>query len=166
MKGKKILEVDFGGTNIKDPDIFEWNIQSVGHSKPMTYTVDQLDDGGIYYRTDAGGKVLSNLQYIYTSGTLLILSNDMHVAKDGACQLSVAKKEGWYFARFAASMPDALQVENMQILETLKSAGVVDKDFDKFTELNNSGDRENMNMVNKILKTRYEVVVQREGVQG
>lgn len=156
------------GTEIKDQETFQWTLQGGRNSRPMTYTIDQLDDGGIYFRTDVGGNILSDLQYIYTNGVLLIVSNDMHVAKDGTCQLSIAREEGWYFARFAAGFGDQNQMENDKIITLLKSNGVVDKDFDKLKELNDSGDRENTTMVNKILKARYgsHLVLRREGISG
>ena len=166
MKGKQIVQINFGGTNIKDPDIFKWNLQNVGYSKPMTYTIDELEDYGIYYRVDAGGKVLTDGQFMYSNGALVSLSNDPHIAKDFRCQAKDARKEGWYFAKVVSAMPDVLQVENMQIIETIKAAGAVDDQLLQMEKLNNTGDRENTTMVNKILKTKYDVEIQQEGVHG
>jgi hypothetical protein len=166
MKGKKVIQLNWGGTNIKDPDIFQWKIQDVGYSKPMSYKIDELEDGGIYYRVDAAGTVMSNEQFVYLNGTLVSMANDAHIAKDFKCQADNARKEGWYFAKFASSMPDQTQLENDAIIEVLKSSGIIDSHIAQMKKLNDTGDRENITMVNKLLKTKYEVDIQREGIQG
>ena len=52
------------------------------------------------------------------------------------------------------------------IIEVLKSSGIIDSHIAQIKKLNNTGDRENITMVNKLLKTKYEVDIQREGIQG
>lgn len=143
---------------MKTPDVFEWHIKSVNYSMPMTYTIDELEDYGVYYRTDASGKLLSQDRFIYSEGCLRSMSNDPAVNMDGRCLTNDAKNEGWYFAKLASTMPliNPVQLENEGIFKLLSNAGDVDQEeLQKLEALNNSNDNENINLANAILKRKY-----------
>lgn len=159
MKGKKIKVVNTGLTeDIKDDSIFDWTPKKVTLSKPVTLTIDQIDNFDIVIRCDASGRTIDGTQYIYMESCLQVLSNDPHISRDGRCLTEEAKKEGWYFVKMVSTMPtlNPLMLENDQIFRDLENVKEVDQEeIEKLKSLNKSGDNENISLANAILTRKY-----------
>jgi len=110
-------------------------------------------------------------QYYWNGITLIIVGNDADECDNFTCQK--AKLKGEKFRKVASARMDTMEADayrevNNKMIETLKANGVSlsDKDAVRLPRLNESTDLETVILVHNILKEKYNVDIQREGVQA
>ena len=151
---------------------FVW--EQLDRSKTNPYfggpqTLDKFEGGEVLVLASEGMK--NGTQYYWNGITLTIIDSDASKVDDGCCQKEKLNDE--LFIKLASARMEHLEIDiyreaNNRMMEVLKGNGVslMPKDAVRLPKLNESNDLETVKLVHNILKERYNVDIQREGIQA
>jgi len=137
------------------------------YPKAVSATLDKFDSGDVLMLA----KDPLGTQYYYNGITLVIVGNNSVACDDGRCQKEKLKDELFMklaSARMDISEVDACRETNKRMMEVIKGNGLSlsKKDVIRLPRLNESSDLETVILVQNILKEKYNVDIQREGIQA
>lgn len=134
---------------------------------PIGGMLSMFESGDILVTVKEGS--LYGTQYYYNGVTLMIVGNDPAECDNFQCQKEKLKEE--LFMKLGSATANGTQIDayrnaNDTVIKLIKANGgsLSKKDAIRLPKLNKSADLETVILVHNILKARYNVDIQREGV--